>query len=59
MFFKSNNQIEMKKYRNDFNITCLDVSNSQFVLIYSTLADASNQLCKSLKNVNQYSVAFI
>ncbi len=59
MYYKSNNQIEMKKYRNDFNVTCLDVSNNHFELIFSTLSDSSNQLCKSLRNVNQYSVAYI
>ncbi len=59
MFFKSNNQIEMKKYRNDYNVTCLDVSNNQFELLYSGLTDSSNQLSKSLRNVNEYSIAFI
>ena len=59
MFFKSNNQIEMKKYRNDYNVTCLDVSNNQFELLYSGLTDSSNQLSKSLRNVNEYLIAFI
>ena len=53
------NQIDAKQFRNDCNVTCLDVSNEQFKFIINRLIESSNQLSKELKISNEYSVAFI